>query len=159
MQIDRLSPAQWQRYRTIRLASLQESSDAFGSTLADAQARPDHNWRRQVTELPTFLAAADGRDIGVVRGSIDADDPSQAFLLSMWVDPQHRRRGAARCLIQAVIDWARSENATHLTLDVADNNLPAVKLYADLGFEPNGDVGALEAPRQHITEHRRVLLL
>jgi ribosomal protein S18 acetylase RimI-like enzyme len=159
MKIERLSPEHWQRFRRIRLASLRESPDAFGSTLAEAEALTEPVWRQHLEELPTFLAVHDDADVGIARGAIDDTDASRAFLLSMWVDPAHRRKGIGSKLIQAVADWARSQRLAYLMLDVADNNQRAVELYAAMGFEPTGEVGTLPPPRSFIKEHRRALKL
>ncbi|NDJ76778.1 MAG: GNAT family N-acetyltransferase [Chloroflexi bacterium] len=51
--------------------------------------------------------------------------------------PEYRRRGIARKLVQASVDYARSRDAKAVTLEVVDGNVPAYTLYADkLGFEP-----------------------
>ena len=60
-------------------------------------------------------------------------------------------------LIEALIDWARTAGHDRLLLDVADTNLPAVRLYERMGFEPTGAVGSLPPPREHIREHGRAL--
>jgi len=77
----------------------------------------------------------------------------------MWVAPEVRRRGVGGMLVDAVIEWARSNGVTRLLLDVADNNAPAIELYARKGFEPNGEVGTLPPPREYIREHQRELRL
>lgn len=101
----------------------------------------------------------DLEDVGCVRGAPDDTDPSRAFLLSMWVAPRFRDRGIGQQLVGSVIDWARSEGFGALVLDVADDNRPAVALYAKMGFEPTGETGTLPPPREHVTEHRRILAL
>jgi len=87
MKIERLAPDDWARFRKIRMASLQESPEAFSNTFADAESRTEAAWRQQLAEMPTFLAVWDGADVGVVRGSIDEQDASRAFLHV----PEHRR--------------------------------------------------------------------
>lgn len=68
MVIERLDSDQWQRFRQIRMTSLRESPDAFGSTYAEAQARNEASWKQQLEEIATFVAVCDGIDVGVVRG-------------------------------------------------------------------------------------------
>jgi len=61
--------------------------------------------------------------------------------------------------MDAVIEYARSRGASRLLLDVGDHNQQAIALYARKGFRPNGQTGALPAPRNHIHEHQRELRL
>jgi GNAT superfamily N-acetyltransferase len=48
--------------------------------------------------------------------------------------PGLRRRGAARSLLHALAEWARSRNAASIYLQVEDSNAPARALYASAGF-------------------------
>lgn len=159
MEIRRLSSADWARYRRIRLESLRDAPEAFGSTFDEALGRGEADWRLQLDALATFVAVANGSDIGTVRGGPDQDDIRTAFLLSMWVAPAHRGRGVGDRLVQTVIDWARSEACSRLILDVADHNHPALALYTRAGFRPTGETGTLPPPRTHIPERRLALSL
>lgn len=47
-QIHRTQPTDWQRIRAIRLRSLADAPYAFGTTLAEDEARPDIEWRARV---------------------------------------------------------------------------------------------------------------
>ena len=159
LEIQRLNSTEGERWRSIRLAALHDAPDAFGTTLAEANAFPPELWSRQVGEFPTFIAVLDGVDVGVVRASSDIEQPGAAFLLSMWVAPDARGKGVGDELIDAVASWAEADGFSRLVLDVADANVSAIALYAGKGFEPTGDTGTLPSPRQHIREHRRALAL
>ncbi len=159
MEVRRLAPDDWERFRRIRLAALLDAPDAFGSTIDEALARREAGWRSQLETLATFVAIMDDVDVGMVRGGPDDADPATAFLLSMWVAPSFRGCGVGDRLVRVVIDWARSTGFSRLVLDVADHNLPAVALYARAGFDPTGEAGTLPPPRSHIREHRRAMVL
>ena len=159
LEIQRLQASEGERWRSIRLASLGDAPDAFGTTLAEASVRPLESWSMQLLALPTFVAVRDGEDVGVARGAPDVAEKDTAFLLSMWAAPHARGTGVGGALVDAVVDWAQAEGFSRLMLDVADANEPAIALYARKGFEPSGEVGMLPAPRRHILEHRRVLVL
>lgn len=156
MKIMRLGPGDGARLRAIRLAALQDAPDAFATTFDEAQALTPADWERQLTCLATFAAVGQGRDHGMVRGTCKADSAS---LLSLWVAPNARRQGVSRMLIGAVTDWARQQGCKQLFLDVADANAPAIALYDRLGFARTGCRTSLPSPRNHLTEHQRVLLL
>jgi len=157
--LDRLNVEEASRLRAIRLRALRDSPEAFGSTLEDALARSTEDWSQQILSLPTFVAVDDGLDVGMVRGAPDETRVDTAWLLSMWVAPEARRMGVGGRLVGAVIDWARSIGARRLLLDVGDGQAPAIALYERKGFSPNGEVGSLPPPREHIREHQRELLL
>ncbi len=59
----------------------------------------------------------------------------EAEILTLAVDPAHRRKGIARRLIEAA---ARQLPADTLFLEVAEDNDPAISLYRSVGFEETG---------------------
>ena len=62
----------------------------------------------------------------------------EAEILTLAVAPAARRRGLARGLVEAAEAMARAAGASAMFLEVADDNLPAVGLYAACGFVPVG---------------------
>src|SRR5688572_11695794 len=95
----------------------------------------------------------------------------QSTMVSTWAwcvapetQPARRPRGCYQCglprrcavrvlgaaLVEAVIDWARSNGVTRLLLDVADHNTSAIALYACKGFAPTDGVATFPPPREHI---------
>jgi GNAT superfamily N-acetyltransferase len=161
--IERMRPDAWERLRTIRLRSLADSPDAFGTTYAQDLARPLIDWRKRL-EVPlelaaTFIAFTGELDVGVVTGRRSDDDAATAMLLGMWVAPEARRSGVGGVLVNTVIHWACGQGFHRVLLDVADDNLPAIALYQSRGFVPNGITGTLPAPREHVLEHQRTRVL
>ena len=133
--------------------------DAFGSTFEEAADRPLEVWSKKLSGLATFVAVVGNSDVGLVRGTPDGKAGDTAWLISMWVAPEVRGRGVGAALIDAVVEWARSEEFVKLLLDVGDDNVSAIALYTRKGFEPSGEVGTLPPPREHIREHQRILML
>ena len=89
------------------------------------------------TMMDVFLGHAweeDGKIVGVTivqrRGSTDV-----WVVGTVGVLPAYRRRGIARQLLMASMELMRERGATQAILGVIDGNLPAYKLYEDLGFE------------------------
>ena len=159
VQIDRLETTEGSRLREVRLCALADSPDAFGQTFEAARVCTPEDWTQQAGDLPTFVAVVDGEDAGMVRCCRDRTDASTAWLLSMWVAPASRRRGVGSRLVGEVVGWARAQGCRRILLEVADENRPAIALYASHGFAPNGGVGSLPPPRDHILEHQRELRL
>jgi GNAT superfamily N-acetyltransferase len=148
-----------ERLRAIRLRALRDAPDAFGTTWEDAAARPPECWDRQLEQLATFVATANGCDLGLVRGVLHDDFSDAAYLISMWVALEARRRGIGSALVDAVVQWARERALNRLFLDVAESNAPAIALYIRKGFVPSGAVGTLPPPREHVREIQLVLTL
>jgi ribosomal protein S18 acetylase RimI-like enzyme len=66
---------------------------------------------------------------------------SEAYIERLVVSPGFRRRGMARLLLAAAEDLARENGKRTVGLHVSGNNLPALRLYEDEGYE--------EVSRQH----------
>jgi GNAT superfamily N-acetyltransferase len=154
-----LGPDEWPRLRAIRLRALMDAPEAFSGTFDEASSRTPAEWSTQLLDMPTFVAVKNGVDAGIVRCARDHFRPRTMWLLSMWVAPEERKTGVGGALVDAVIEYARSNGAARLLLDVADANASAIALYRRKGFEPNGEAGTLPPPRQHIREHRLELKL
>lgn len=73
----------------------------------------------------------DGRAAAIARGSVDE---GWVGVTAVEVDPAYRRQGLAGGVMRAVLAWAAERGATSSYLQVADENAPALALYAALGF-------------------------
>lgn len=76
-----------------------------------------------------------GADIGMAICRIVA---GEAELLTIAVDPAHRRRGAARQLLGAIVERIQAERARTLFLEVGADNPAALALYGSMGFQSVG---------------------
>lgn len=63
-----------------------------------------------------------GRDFGHIK--------------DLAVDPECRRDGVGRCLLQRAVSRLLIENVTRIKLEVREGNTAARRLYAEEGFEP-----------------------
>lgn len=157
--IERLTPDDADRFRKVRLASLWESPEAFGSTYQQMASLPSEAWPEQLRNLPTFVAVQDGQDAGVIRLAMDPRQADTAHLISMWVSPEARGHGIGEALIESVADWARSHGLKQLALDVVEENDRAIALYRRKGFKPTGESNAFPPPKEHIVEIRMAISL
>lgn len=53
----------------------------------------------------------------------------------LYVAPQHRRSGIANALLQHVLHNARAAGALRVSLQTETDNVSALKLYTDIGFQ------------------------
>jgi GNAT superfamily N-acetyltransferase len=156
--VSRVRSDAWRRVRALRLRALADAPDAFGTTLAEDEARPEASWRARLDDpaCATFLAKDEGRDVGVVFAA-PFEGRGGAGLFGLWVAPEARGTGVGEALVREVVAWARAAGHGRLALDVGDANAPAIALYARTGFVPTGRTGTLPPPRTHVTEHERAL--
>ena len=142
--IRRIRPDEAPQLRDLRLRALADAPEAFGSTLAEMLAQPASFWERRVerashgSEQSLFVAVAADECVGLAGGVIEPERPLTVEVISMWVDPAVRRRGVARRLLQAVVDWGCEQGAAQSVLWVTQTNTAAQALYRAMAFEPTG---------------------
>lgn len=129
----------WERSKDIRLRALAEAPNAFCSSLDRELAFDDQAWRDRLEQARTFLALSGGTTVGTATGTADPHENGGRELVAMWVDPAERRSGVARALIDAVVEWARAQNAPAVALWVAEDNASALRLYEKCGFALTGE--------------------
>jgi ribosomal protein S18 acetylase RimI-like enzyme len=131
--IRRLGPDDWAAFRDIRLRSLADSPDAFGSTLAREQAFSEDDWRARL-DVPVYVV--EDPDPVSIGGTFDHDGTPHVW--GMWTDPAHRGRGHARRILDALIP-----PGTSARLDVNTTNVGARTAYERYGFVATGEVEPL----------------
>ena len=137
--VRRLVADDWQAYRAIRLAMLQESPSAFGSTHAEAAGLDEQLWRQRLADNAVILARVGTSPAGsVMYSEFGMTDPGDCALYGMWVDPGFRGAGVGRALVGAVIAQALSAGKRRLVLHIVAGNDPAGRLYERAGFVPTG---------------------
>jgi ribosomal protein S18 acetylase RimI-like enzyme len=137
--VRRIAQGEGRLLRDVRLRALQESPQAFLSTLHAEARRPATAWEDDAdrracgADQATFVATDEGGCIGLVSaGRSDAHPGVELF--SMWVSPPARRLGIGNRLVCAVLDWARACGYDSVGLWVVRDNGPAIRLYERLGF-------------------------
>ncbi|HIK45131.1 MAG TPA: GNAT family N-acetyltransferase [Leptolyngbyaceae cyanobacterium M65_K2018_010] len=58
------------------------------------------------------------------------------YLLLLYVDPDHRRRGLATALLQVAHQWAEAAGHRQMSLQVFSQNQAAQALYHKMGYQP-----------------------
>ncbi len=64
------------------------------------------------------------------------DGQSRVGLIKLHVDPSHRRKGHGRFLVSEIFRRLRDHQVQVVCAQTGTTNLPALGLYASLGFEP-----------------------
>ena len=159
-----LRAGEWPAWRDLRLRSLADAPDAFGSTLADEAARPDETWAARLAAAAgsgrdrPLVAEAGGRAVGLTWAKVDGDDPTVVNLYQVWVAPEARGRGVAAALLDAAIAWSKEVGARTMQLGVTCGDTPAVRLYRRAGFREMGAPEPLRAGSALLSQAMRLEL-
>ena len=127
----------WQLYRRVRLAALQEAPYAFGSNYEHEAKFEEATWRRRVGDRTRFVAEVDGVVAGTVSGG-EGEVNGAAAMTAMWVDPRYRRQGVGEVLVKTLLEWAKAKGYGQMFLWVTAVNPRAEHLYAQHGFARTG---------------------
>jgi GNAT superfamily N-acetyltransferase len=91
-----------------------------------------------------LIGEIDGRAVaggGVVLapwpGSPLNFEPRRAWILNIYVEPEHRRQGFARAIIEALIGWCRENGFQSVSLHASEYGRC---LYEKLGFRPTNEM-------------------
>lgn len=119
---------------------MRQMAEAFSLWVADAIRRGVYiGWVVEAAEGASIANAGlfllewppHLRDVGVVRG----------YILNVWTDPEHRRRGIARDLMATVMSEARRRDIRVLTLHASDEGR---QVYEKLGFRVSREMMFVE---------------
>ena len=83
-----------------------------------------------------LFCAVDGEAVIAYGGLYLLGD--DADITNIATHPDHRRRGAAAAVLQALIDHAQAHEAQAVHLEVRASNAPAIALYERFGFAVDG---------------------
>lgn len=142
-QICLLAPNDAAVYQALRLRSLQEHPEAFGSSYEDERQRPLQSVGERLQATPDgFVLGAWQQEtlVGVValHRSSGIKVRHRGGVGGMYVAPEARGQGIGKALIQALID--RAPTLVHLEeilLAVTVGNDTARSIYRAAGFEPS----------------------
>ena len=134
-------------FQVLRLRSLRESPEAFGSSYDEEVSRPltavGERLDASLTPHARIVLGAfgDGNLIGVVGCAQESRMKSRhkAVIWGMYVTPEARGHGVGRALLDRVVAEARSwPNVERLLLSAVERANAARALYLSAGFIPYG---------------------
>jgi ribosomal protein S18 acetylase RimI-like enzyme len=103
------------------------------------------------------VAEVDGQVVGTV-GAGPGEFDGAASLTALWVDPGFRSQGVGTALVEAVVDWAKSQGFSQVLLWVTEVNEKAQRLYERHGFARTGRVIEVR-PREPAVEYEMTKVL
>lgn len=139
MKIRKVTGADWDELRQIRLEALLDEPAAYGSTYEESESWPDANWQKMASEWLYYFAEVEGEVVGMLSGGYNDNHPGTWWMYGMYVSPEFRGQGIADELVNAVCDWAKSEGADALYLHVTETLERSRGFYEKMGFVLNGE--------------------
>jgi ribosomal protein S18 acetylase RimI-like enzyme len=142
----RLSAADRARFRELRQIALTVNPEDFMITVEEEIAVPRLSIEAAL-ELPEacnfFLGACTGDPanlVGVVGLLTNGFHKTRhsGRVTSLFVHPQHRRRGIAQMMLERLLTQAAAGGLRSVRLEVVADNRGAIALYERLGFNPYG---------------------
>jgi ribosomal protein S18 acetylase RimI-like enzyme len=146
MRVEPFVEDDWAALREIRLRSLLDSPDAFGSTYGEESSHAEPAWRdwaagrwRGGAALAFAVRDPRGAVVGTATGAGYEAEQGVGHLYAMWVAPEARGAGVGRALVDAVVAWARARGCSRLVLSVTETNDGARHFYEACGFADTGE--------------------
>lgn len=132
-----LTEEEWAEYRSVRLAALQESPQAFVASHAEEANYDEDFWRTRMRRSQRLVAEVDGEPVGTASvGEVATDDGRHSELFGLWVSPALRGKGIATQLVSAGAKSAAGDGKSHLYYWVGTENGRAVAFASGFGFRP-----------------------
>jgi GNAT superfamily N-acetyltransferase len=97
-------------------------------------------YRGIFVEKSDHIVAGGGLLIADWPGSPLNFEPRRAWILNIFVEPQHRREGLARMVIEDLLRWCRENGFRSVALHASENGR---NLYEKLGFRSTNEMNLL----------------
>jgi RimJ/RimL family protein N-acetyltransferase len=160
--IRRLSAADVEAYRAIRLEALTNHPESYGSSPERFVATSTESIIDMLTRMAFFGAFTGAGELAglTAYGRDDGErERHRGWLFQVYAKPVLRGTGAALALIEAAVEHARTE-VIQVHLMVGAHNAPAIRLYEKAGFSIYGtDPRCLYVNGRYIDEHMMVRFL
>lgn len=138
IQVRALTEDEWAVFRTIRLAALTESPDAFVADKAAEEGYDEEFWRLRLRRARRLYAEAGDQAVGIASlGHLEGAD-NTAEIFGLWVDPAWRGRSVAATLVRRASEAAAEEGFDRIAYWVSTDNGRAVAFASSFGFRPTG---------------------
>jgi ribosomal protein S18 acetylase RimI-like enzyme len=101
------------------------------------------SWFRHFTGTSWIAEDERGRPLGFLIGYASPDDASRAVIHLVGVDPNHRRRGLGRALVDRFTGDVRASGARTIEAATPPDARRAIAFHRALGFRPDDGPGTM----------------
>ncbi|MDA4119930.1 MAG: GNAT family N-acetyltransferase [Thaumarchaeota archaeon] len=132
-----------------RLNLLREVHPELGTKIQESEEWTREWIRKRLSDgsLVGLLAKAqDGKVVGSGCIWLREEQPRPSnprmigpYLMSMYTEPEFRRKGAARLIVQTALNWCKERGYERVSLHASEAGKP---LYESLGFWPTTEMRA-----------------
>jgi RimJ/RimL family protein N-acetyltransferase len=123
------------RLRTLRIAALKDTPDAFGAKYEDEVNKPISEWQDRLKNTHWCFAVADGVDVGLLAvDRAEKDRNSDCWLSSWWIRDEFRGSGIPKLMLTWLEQLCKENSWKKIGLGVWPDNLRAIAAYKKLGF-------------------------
>jgi ribosomal protein S18 acetylase RimI-like enzyme len=151
----------------LRLESLQNDPEAFGSSPGDHQSLSTEDVRKRLSSDPSefFIVGAfdDHQMVGMCGFHREPGGKSRhkARIWGVYVTAEQRGQGVGRSLLRTLLERACAiDGVEQILISVTATQIPAASLYRSLGFELFGrEPRALKVGNRFIDEDHMILRL
>ncbi len=136
-----------QEYKDLRIFAVQESPEAFSTTVEEEKNKSEDWWMDRLqddyskTNRKMLFAEVDGKLVGMVGMHFHALEKAKHIgeIVSVYVLPEYRSKGIARKLLEGIIQFGQEKaHIRKVALEVTITQEAAAKLYESLGFRTVG---------------------
>lgn len=128
--------AMFRDYLQIPTAEIDAIENASRPMIAEMMRRGEYfGW---LVEIDNQAVAGGGvilRPLLPRPGGLEGGE--EAYILNVYTEAEHRRRGLARLVMSAILDWCAARKAPVVSLHASDDGRP---LYESLGFVPTNEL-------------------
>lgn len=101
------------------------------------------SWFRHVGSTSWLASGEDGRPIGLILGYLSQDHPSEAVIHLIGVEPNRRRRGVGRALVEAFVAGVASRGANEVVALAWPGEPPVTAFFPNVGFRADDGPGTV----------------
>lgn len=134
-----LDDDEWQLYREVRLAALQDAPEAFVAGFEDEASRGEAYWRERMIRAHRIVAESEEGPVGVVCLGLHNEDPETGEVFGLWTAPLVRGARVAWGLVSTAAQKAAEDERRLLYFWAGSDNAAAVGFASSYGFRPSAE--------------------
>lgn len=134
-----LGDDEWQLFREVRLAALQDAPEAFVARFEDEASYEDEFWHERMSRSRRIVAERGDDLVGLVCLGLHNEDSETGEVFGLWTAPSARGDHVARRLVAAAATRAAEDGRRRLYFWVGSDNAKAIGFASNFGFRPTSE--------------------